>query len=231
MLSSAWTIVVEPHMTRIPPALLTQSSPPPAEVFAALHACPDPATVRVIILGQDPYPTAGNAHGLAFSVRPGVKPPASLRNIFKELASDLQVPAPTSGNLQGWADQGVLLLNTILTVAIGRPQSHAGLGWEALTAEIIATVLRAAPHVVVIAWGRTAQKTLDDPVIAPHLAGHTVLRAPHPSPLSARTGFFGSRPFTRVNAALVAHGLPEIQWITAPNMHPNTVPATICTQL
>ena len=183
-------------------------------MFAALRACPDPAAVRVIILGQDPYPTAGNAHGLAFSVRPSVaKIPASLQNIYKELATDLGCAAPTTGCLQGWADQGVLLLNDVLTVSIGKPQSHTGQGWEGLTAAIIATVLQTAPHVVLLAWGRFAQKKLDHPTVKPHLAKHTVLTAPHPSPLSAHTGFFGSRPFSQTNAALIAHGQAPIRWV------------------
>jgi ATP-dependent DNA helicase PIF1 len=213
-LPSTWTPVVEPRIDRIAAniAPLGPIAPPPADVFTALRSCPDPAAVRVIILGQDPYPTAGNAHGLSFSVRDG-KPPASLQNIFKELASDLQVPIPTSGNLWAWADQGVLMLNDVLTVTVGKPQSHAKQGWEELTAEIIATVLQAAPHVVFIAWGRPAQKKLEQPTIKPLLSKHTVLTAPHPSPLSAYTGFFGSKPFSQANAALAAHGQHEIRWV------------------
>lgn len=186
-------------------------APAPTDVFAALRACPDPAIIRVIILGQDPYPTAGHAHGLAFSVRPSVtKPPPSLQNIYKELTTDLGLTAPpASGCLQGWADQGVLLLNDSLTVTTGAPLSHSGLGWEKLTAQILSTVLTAAPHVVIIAWGRFAQKKLEK---APTVR-HTILSAPHPSPLSAHTGFFGSRPFTQTNAALKAHGQPEIAWV------------------
>ena len=211
-LSPQWKTIVEPRTPKaIAPA--DQTTPPAADVFAALRACPDPAAVRVIILGQDPYPTAGNAHGLAFSVRPSVaKIPASLQNIYKELVIDLNCTAPTTGCLQGWADQGVLLLNDVLTVTIGKPQSHSGQGWEALTAAVIATVLQASPHVVLLAWGRFAQKKLDHPAVKPHLAKHTVLTAPHPSPLSAHTGFFGSRPFSQTNAALTAHGQTPIHW-------------------
>lgn len=189
-------------------------APAPADVFAALRACPDPAAVRVVILGQDPYPTAGHAHGLAFSVSPSVtKLPPSLKNIYKELASDLSVAEPASGHLQTWADQGVLLLNDVLTVTHGAPLSHAGAGWEALTELLLAAVLHAAPHAVILAWGRQAQKKLETPAIRPVLTRHTVLTAPHPSPLSAHTGFFGSRPFSRTNAALAAHGQAEIQWV------------------
>jgi len=217
-LSPQWKTIVEPRAPRIAAAIAAlvpeeQIAPPPADVFAALRACPDPAAVRVIILGQDPYPTAGNAHGLSFSVRPSVaKIPASLQNIYKELATDLGCAAPTTGCLQGWADQGVLLLNDVLTVTIGKPQSHGGQGWEALTAAVVASILQAAPHVVIIAWGRFAQKKFEHPTVKPHLAKHTLLMAPHPSPLSAHTGFFGSRPFSQTNAALVAHGQEPIHW-------------------
>ena len=216
-LPSTWSPIVEPRIDRIATNIASLGpceavEPPAADVFAALRACPDPAAIRVIILGQDPYPTAGNAHGLSFSVRPGVKPPASLQNIFKELASDLQVSAPLSGNLSAWADQGVLLLNDVLTVTTGKPQSHGKQGWEEFTTEIIAAVLQAAPHVVFIAWGRFAQKKLELPAIKALLHKHTVLTAPHPSPLSAHTGFFGSKPFSQTNAALAAHNQHEIRW-------------------
>ena len=225
-LSPAWSAIVEPYFAS--PAgrrlqeqvtargAVAQIAPAPEDVFAALRECPDPAAVRVVILGQDPYHTPGVAHGLAFSVRPTVTRLApSLQNIFKELASDLGVAQPTNGHLRPWAAQGVLLLNDLLTVTVGAPQSHTGIGWEALTTAILATVLRAAPHVVVIAWGRPAQKKLDDATIRGLLGNHTVLTAPHPSPLSAHTGFFGSRPFSKTNAALVAHGQTEIAWVTA----------------
>jgi uracil-DNA glycosylase len=155
------------------------------------------------------------AHGLAFSVRPAVtKLPPSLQNIYKELMSDLGIASPpASGCLSSWAEQGVLLLNDVLTVAIGSPQSHAGIGWEHLTAQLLTRVLETAPHVVVIAWGRPAQKKLLLPAVAAGLSRHTVLSAPHPSPLSAHTGFFGSQPFSKTNAALVAHGLSAIKWV------------------
>ena len=218
-LSPAWHRVVEPRVGLIQKAVAELAepdliAPQASDIFNAIRACPDPASVQVIILGQDPYPTAGNAHGLSFSTRPSVtKIPASLQNIYKELASDLQVTAPTTGCLLSWAEQGVLLLNDVLTVTIGKPLSHAGQGWEALTAEIIAAVLRSASHVVLIAWGRPAQKKLEHPVVKPLLANHTVLTAPHPSPLSAYSGFFGSKPFSKTNAALVAHGQIPIEWV------------------
>ena len=218
-LSKAWQDIVEPRIHRIASAIDAlglneeQISPSPADVFAALRACPDPSNIRVVILGQDPYPTIGNAHGLAFSIRPtNAKIPPSLQNIFKELTSDLGCSMPTSGNLQAWADQGVLLLNDLLTVTVGKPLSHSGLGWEELTTSLLATVLTAAPHVVVIAWGRPAQKKLSHKMIAPLLSKHTVIEAPHPSPLSAHTGFFGSKPFSKANAALASKGQTEIRW-------------------
>jgi ATP-dependent DNA helicase PIF1 len=224
-LSSPWAAIVEPWLSSPAGQLLEERlkarveagasiAPAPADVFASLHACPDPAAVRVIILGQDPYPTAGHAHGLAFSVSPAiVKLPPSLKNIYKEIASDLSVPEPATGHLQRWADQGVLLLNDVLTVTHGAPLSHAGAGWEALTELLLAAVLRAAPHAVVLAWGRQAQKKLETAMIRPLVGRHTVLTAPHPSPLSAHTGFFGSRPFSKANAALTAHGQAEIRWM------------------
>lgn len=216
-LSPAWKAIVEPRILRIAANIQTEAmQPAPEDVFAALRACPDPAAVKVILLGQDPYPTEGNAHGLSFSVRPGTKIPASLKNIFKELGSDLGSGSPgpgPSGCLQTWADQGVLLLNDVLTVAVGKPLSHGGKGWEELTAEILAAVLQASPHVVFLVWGRNAQKKLENPYVKPHLARHTVLTAPHPSPLSAHTGFFGSKPFSQTNAALVAHGQTPIDWL------------------
>jgi ATP-dependent DNA helicase PIF1 len=224
-LSSAWRAITDPFLaspagqrlqtTLTARAAVAPIAPAPEDVFAALRACPDPSSCRVIFLGQDPYPTAGHAHGLAFSVRPSVvKLPPSLTNIFKELQTDLSLAEPpASGCLLPWTAQGVLLLNTVLTVTIGAARSHAGLGWEELTAQLLAAVLQAAPHVVIVAWGNDAQRRLDHPVVARHKARHTILTAPHPSPLSAYTGFFGSRPFTQTNAALVAHGQTPIEWV------------------
>jgi len=184
--------------------------PAPQDVFAALRSSP---AVRVVILGQDPYPTAGVPHGLAFSTT-NAKLPPSLKNIFIELGMDLSVDPPTNGCLTRWTKQGVLLLNDVLTVTVGAPQSHAGLGWEDLTARILTEVLTINPHVVVLAWGRFAQKKLNAPALSALIRrkGHTVLHAAHPSPLSAKSGFFGSRPFSRANDALVAHGQAPIQW-------------------
>jgi uracil-DNA glycosylase len=222
-LSPAWLSLIEAYLDSPAGARLTEqvtqrsttipTAPQPEDVFAALRACPDPAAVKVLIVGQDPYHTPGMAHGLAFSVRSTVaKLPPSLVNIFKELESDLGA-APTNGCLTGWAAQGVLLLNTLLTVSHGSPLSHAGMGWEDLTTQLIAATLAASPHTVVIAWGRPAQKKLEHASIRPLLAKHTVLQAPHPSPLSAHTGFFGSRPFSKTNTALETHGQTPITWV------------------
>lgn len=184
-----------------------QILPPEPDVFNALRFTP-PDRVRVVILGQDPYPTPGHAHGLCFSVRPGVALPASLRNIYKELETDLGFPPAKHGYLASWAEQGVLLLNAVLTVRAGEPNSHQGNGWEKFTDAVLAGV-NALPHrVVFVLWGGYAQKktALID-------AGrHTVLASAHPSPLSAKNGFFGSRPFSKVNAALAAAGTPPIDW-------------------
>ncbi len=221
-LSEPWTTVLEPYMASSAGVRLqTQikertaiTAPQPEDVFAALRFSPDPSVVKVIILGQDPYHTPGMAHGLSFSVRPTVaKLPPSLVNIYKELETDLGAGLPLTGSLIPWATQGVLLLNTLLTVSHGTPMSHAGIGWEELTAKLIAKVLETAPHVVIIAWGRPSQQRLDHSSIKPLLAKHTVLKAPHPSPLSAHTGFFGSRPFSQTNTALRAHGQSEISWV------------------
>lgn len=181
--------------------------PPEPEVFAALESTPY-ARAQVLILGQDPYHDAGQAHGLAFSVRPGVAPPPSLRNIFKELGADLDLPLPTSGSLVPWAMQGVLLLNTVLTVRAHVAHSHRNQGWEQFTDAIIAALSARPDPVVFVLWGAHAGKKralIDN-------ARHVVLQSAHPSPLSARNGFFGSRPFSRVNAALAAAGKPVINW-------------------
>ena len=181
--------------------------PPHDDVFAALHLTPY-ADTRVMILGQDPYHGPGQAHGLCFSVRPGVRVPPSLANIHQELHTDLGLPLPDHGNLEAWARQGVLLLNATLTVRAGQAGSHQGKGWETFTDEVIRTVGAKDDHVVFILWGSSARKKkqlLDT-------SRHTVIESPHPSPLSAHRGFFGSRPFSTANAALEAHGQPPIDW-------------------
>ncbi len=164
--------------------------------------------VRVVILGQDPYPTPGHAHGLCFSVMPEVRPlPKSLINIFQELDDDLGIKNQ-NGNLQRWADQGVLLLNSVLTVERGLANSHQGKGWEIFTDKVISVVNGLESPVVFVLWGAYAQKK--GAVI--DVARHLVIRAPHPSPLSAYRGFFGSRPFSKINEFLKASGRAEIDW-------------------
>jgi uracil-DNA glycosylase len=177
------------------------------EVFAALHLTPY-ASVKAVILGQDPYHGPGQAHGLCFSVRPGVAAPPSLQNIYKELESDLGLPPPSHGCLDSWARQGVLLLNASLTVRQGRAASHQGKGWETFTDEVLKVVNDKPERVVFILWGSSARKkkALID------TSRHTVIESPHPSPLSASSGFFGSRPFSRANAALAEAGRDPIDW-------------------
>jgi uracil-DNA glycosylase len=181
--------------------------PPEPDVFNALKLTPYDS-VKVVILGQDPYHGAGQAHGLAFSVRPGVTPPPSLRNILKELHDDVGCPKPKNGFLEPWSRQGVLLLNAVLTVRAGEPNSHRGKGWERFTDAAIEAVSAKPDPVVFVLWGAPAQKKL----ALIDATRHTVLKAPHPSPLSAKTGFFGSRPFSKVNAALQAAGNDPIGW-------------------
>jgi uracil-DNA glycosylase len=187
-----------------------QIFPTDSEVFAALQMV-GPENLQVVILGQDPYPTRGHAHGLAFSVQPGVRPlPASLRNIFKELTSDLGLPTPLQGSLIPWAQQGVLLLNSVLTVREGQPNAHANQGWEQLTSSIISACSERSTHsLCFVLWGKSAQAKL--PLIDEQR--HMVIQSAHPSPLSARNGFFGSRPFSKINAWLVAQDLPPIDWL------------------
>jgi uracil-DNA glycosylase len=181
--------------------------PPEPDIFNALKLTPF-ESVKVVILGQDPYHDEGQAHGLAFSVQPGVTPPPSLRNIFKELQADVGCPKPANGCLEPWARQGVLLLNTVLTVRAHEPHSHRGKGWERFTDAAIEAVGTKSDPVVFVLWGGPAQKKT--PLI--DAARHTMLKAAHPSPLSAHSGFFGSRPFSAVNAALKAAGRKPIEW-------------------
>lgn len=184
--------------------------PPRGCRLRALELTPLDA-VKVVILGQDPYHGAGQAHGLCFSVPQGVKTPPSLVNIYKELASDLGLPRPAHGNLENWARQGVLLLNNALTVEDGRAGSHQKMGWEAITdAAVAAVAARDVPSVFLL-WGGHARNKA---ARVPGLMGgrHLVLTAPHPSPLSAHAGFFGCRHFSRANAFLEQHGRGAIDW-------------------
>ncbi|HEV7148712.1 MAG TPA: uracil-DNA glycosylase [Pedococcus sp.] len=163
--------------------------------------------VRVLIVGQDPYPTPGHAVGLSFSVGPDVRPiPRSLANIYQELETDLGISRPSTGDLSPWADQGVLLLNRVLTVAPGKPASHRGKGWETVTAQAISALVQRGGPLVAILWGRDARN------LVPHLRGIPAIESAHPSPLSAHAGFLGSRPFSRANALLADQGAPPIDW-------------------
>ena len=185
--------------------------PPEPDVFAALHAT-SLADTRVVILGQDPYHGPGQAHGLCFSVHHGVAPPPSLRNIFAELESDLGIAPPGHGHLAEWASQGVLLLNTTLTVRAGQAGSHQGKGWETFTDEVIRAVNAKNDRVVFVLWGAHARKKkalVTNPV-------HAIVEGPHPSPLSAHTGFFGSRPFSQVNDRLAEAGRGRVDWRLTP---------------
>ena len=185
-----------------------QIFPKGAQIFSAFDTCPF-HQVKVVILGQDPYPTKGHAHGLCFSVEPNVRPlPKSLNNIFKELQADLGLPFPENGNLIAWAQQGVLLLNSILTVEEGIPDSHKNFGWEIFTDAVIAQINAQKNNVVFILWGaKAAQKAsfIDN-------SKHLILKSVHPSPLSAHRGFFGCRDFSKTNAFLRMTQQQEIQW-------------------
>ena len=178
------------------------------DVFRALELTPF-ESVKVVILGQDPYHGFGQAHGLSFSVQKGIPLPPSLRNIYKELQEDLGGELPTEGDLSHWAKQGVLLLNTVLTVEEGNANSHKGMGWETLTNRLIESLNELNHPVIFILWGKPAQdkkKLITNP-------SHVILKAPHPSPLSAYRGFFGSKPFSKVNEILIQQGQTPIRWI------------------
>nr|WP_285855066.1 uracil-DNA glycosylase [Paenibacillus cellulositrophicus] len=181
--------------------------PPKEDLFKALKLTSYEDT-KVVILGQDPYHGPGQAHGLSFSVKPGVRIPPSLVNIYKELHSDLGLPIPNHGTLVHWAEQGVLLLNTVLTVRDGEANSHKGLGWERFTDAVIEKLNERDKPVVFILWGSHAQKKgafIDR-------KKHLVIQSVHPSPLSVHRGFFGSRPFSKANAFLAAHGIKPVDW-------------------
>ncbi len=181
--------------------------PPRNYIFNALKLTPF-KNVRVVIMGQDPYHGEGEAHGLSFSVQKGIKVPPSLQNIYKELYDDLGIPPRKDGDLTGWAKEGVLLLNAVLTVEKDKPASHRNLGWERLTDYIIKLVNQKEEPVVFILWGNFAkekQKYITNP-------NHYIITSPHPSPFSARYGFFGSKPFSKTNDFLKSKGLKEIKW-------------------
>lgn len=183
---------------------------PPKEALFTAFALTPPERVRVVILGQDPYHEPGQAHGLAFSVRPGVKLPPSLVNIYQERQSDLGIPPSRDGCLTHWAQQGVFLLNTVLTVERGKANSHRDMGWQAFTHEVVESIRTLPQPVAFVLWGAQAQKKAAAAADSPY--PRLILQAPHPSPLSAYRGFFGSRPFSRINAFLREHGEPPISW-------------------
>lgn len=186
--------------------------PPAPQIFNAFNSTPFDQ-VKVVILGQDPYHGAGQAHGLCFSVMPGVRVPPSLKNIYKEMATDLGVAAPDHGCLQPWAEQGVLLLNATLTVEESKAGAHQGRGWEQFTDAAVHALAEQREGLVFILWGSYAQKKggfIDD-------SKHLVLKGPHPSPLSAHRGFFGTRPFSQANAYLQSHGEAPINWALPPS--------------
>lgn len=181
--------------------------PHPKQVFNAFDLCPFDA-VRAVILGQDPYHGNGQAHGLCFSVQDGVKVPPSLQNIYRELQSDLGIPIRETGDLSSWAEQGVLLLNATLTVEAGKAGSHQGLGWEKFTDAVIRNLSEKKEHLVFLLWGKYAQ----DKGAIIDTSKHLVLKAPHPSPFSAYTGFFGCKHFSKTNEYLRSHGKLPINW-------------------
>lgn len=181
--------------------------PPAGDVYNAFRFTPLDR-VKVVLLGQDPYPGAGQAHGLCFSVRPGIRLPASLRNIYHELHDDLGIAPATHGYLASWAGQGVLMLNACLTVRAESPNSHAKRGWETFTDAALSAVNALSRPVVFLLWGAYAQKKI--PLIDANR--HVVIRSAHPSPLSAANGFFGSKPFSKINSAIAAAGAAPIDW-------------------
>lgn len=216
-LHESWLAVLgdefaKPYMAELRAFLLEEKArhrvyPPGGEIFRAFDLCPFDR-VRVVVLGQDPYHGPSQAHGLCFSVRRGVPAPPSLRNIFEELHADLGVPRPDHGELTAWAEQGVLLLNTVLTVREHTANSHRGKGWETFTDRVIAELNARRDGLVFVLWGASAgakARAIDG-------RRHSVVRSAHPSPLSAHNGFFGSRPFSKINAHLRERGEREIDW-------------------
>lgn len=203
----------QPYFKQITTHLKTEKEqgkkiyPPGSQIFFAFDTTPV-NKVKVVILGQDPYHGPGQAHGLCFSVPPGVVPPPSLINILKELHEDTGVPIPPHGNLTSWAKQGVFLLNASLTVRAGEPMSHSKIGWAAFTDAVIRKISDSRKHVAFLLWGKFAQEksNLIDQ------SNHLVLRAAHPSPLSAHAGFFGCRHFSKTNEYLMKHGIDPINW-------------------
>lgn len=216
-ISSSWQKVLieefeKPYFHKLQDFLITERQtqtifPTESDVFSAFELTPY-EQVNVLILGQDPYHDDHQAHGLCFSVKLGIKTPPSLANIYKELRDDVEFKIPNNGYLVNWAEQGVLMLNAVLTVRAHTPNSHKNQGWETFTDAVIATVNQKTDPVVFVLWGAYAQKKLN----LIDTRRHTVIQSAHPSPLSARNGFFGSKPFSAINAALHSAGKPEIDW-------------------
>jgi uracil-DNA glycosylase len=214
-----WREAVAPYVDRAVVAALSEFVveqyrsgpvyPRKQDIYAAYQLCPLAGT-RVLILGQDPYIKPGQAHGLSFSVPPGVPLPPSLRNVYQEMRDDLGVEPPPDGNLTAWGRQGVMLLNAVLTVRAGTPNSHKGRGWENITDATIRALNEKADPVVFVLWGAAAKAKA--PLVTNNR--HVVLRAGHPSPMNT-SGFLGSRPFSRINAALVNAGAPPVRWSPA----------------
>ncbi|MGV8907084.1 MAG: uracil-DNA glycosylase [Acetobacterium sp.] len=212
-----WEFTIQPELTKdyykklhhflIKEYKISLVCPPQEDIFNAFHLTPY-AKTKVCIIGQDPYHGPGQAHGLSFSVKPGVPIPPSLLNIYKELKADLGYEIPHHGCLENWARQGVLLLNAVLTVRCGQAASHRSIGWETFTNKVIATLNEREEPVIFILWGRDAQKKISL-ITNPQ---HPIIKSPHPSPLSAHRGFFGSRPFSKANALLKDRGTTPIDW-------------------
>lgn len=200
----------EPLFEKVDAAYDTVEVYPPREDLFSAFALTPPERVRVVILGQDPYHEPGQAHGLAFSVRDGVKLPPSLVNIYKERETDVGVPFSTCGDLTHWARQGVFLLNTVLTVERGKANSHKNYGWQAFTDHVAASLANLPQPVAFVLWGAQAQKKAA--MAADSQYPRLILQSPHPSPLSVYRGFFGSKPFSQINDFLVKHGEAAIQW-------------------
>ena len=216
-IEESWREVLQPEFDKPYFELLTeyvrqeyrthQVFPPSSLIFNAFDSCPF-NKVKVVILGQDPYHDVGQAHGLCFSVNDGIALPPSLQNIYKEIHDDLGISMPQSGNLQRWAEQGVLLLNATLTVRAHQAGSHQNKGWEVLTDAAIEALAKRRKHLVFMLWGSYAQRKAD--FVNQH--DHLILKAPHPSPLSAYRGFFGCKHFSKANNYLVQNGIEPIQW-------------------
>lgn len=221
LLDSSWYVALEkefasPYMASLSEFVRSERSsgaiyPPSDQVFSSLQLCPL-KDVRVVIVGQDPYHGPGQAHGLSFSVQPGIATPPSLQNIFKEIKEDLGIEPPKHGCLEAWAKQGVLLLNAVLTVRHKSPGSHAGQGWERLTDAICRAVAEREVPTVFLLWGKFAQNKLREALSGIDTSRHLILCAAHPSPFAAYSGFFGCRHFSKANDFLKKSGFDPINW-------------------